>query len=440
MIGRKKKGFSSDIVRDSVNTFGTNLFGTILVLISTFLVLNRMGPSVLAYQTQMQFWGSNFSTIIGLSVTSAVVYFVAKYTIKNAKAAVVRLTVWISISIVIIGTVTLALMRTTHTFQTTPTSFLFATVLYGLCSFLFNICTFVLRGENKFKSYNLVILIQRLLAFLVSIAVFLHPSAALYVWATVAINVVMILVAVWAIGRWNGPKPVPAPDDDRPVKTGEMVNYSLKSHVSNVLTFLNTNFGGYIVQGIYTIGDYGIYSEANTAMQQIWLLPDAVSQVILSRLAAMKDQKDKLKIALLSCKLMTYLTTVGALLLLWAAQLLIPVIFPKYIGCIPLMRYLAVGFVIMSYVKILGNSIAAYGRPELNILPTAVGVGTNIVFTLLLFPRMGIYGVATASSISMSLQSVCCMVIFCMFTHTPAYRLLIPNREEIASVRSIFKK
>lgn len=440
MIGRKNKGHSSDIVRDSVNTFGTNLFGSVLTILSMFLILNRVGPSILGYQTQMQLWGGGFSTLIGLSVTSAVVYFIAKYTIENAKAAVVRLTVWISVSIAVIGTVTLALMRNTHFFATTPASFLVATVLYGLCSFLFNICTFVLRGENKFKSYNLVILIQRLLAFLVAVAVFVHPSAALFVWATVAINVVMIVVALWAIGRWNGPKPVPAPEDNRPVRTSEMVNYSLKSHVSNVLTFLNTNLGGYIVQGLYTISDYSIYSEANTAMAQVWLLPDAVSQVILSRLSAMKDLKGKLKITLLSCKLMTYLTTIGALLLLWAAQTFIPVLFPKYIGCIGLMRYLAAGYIIMSYVKILGNSIAAFGRPELNILPTAVGVTANIGFTLLLFPRMGVYGVATASAVSMSLQSVCCMVIFCVFTHTPPYRLLIPNREEIASVCRLFKR
>ena len=440
MIGRKSKRVSSDIVRDSVNTFGTNLFGSVLSLISIFLILHSMEPSDLGYQTQMQQWGGGFSTILGLSVTSAVVYFVARYTIRNAKVAIFRLTLWISVAIVVAAAATFALMRNTSFFDTTPTMFLAATVLYALCSFLFNICTFVLRGENKFKSYNLVILIQRVLTFLVAIAVFLRPSAALYVWATVAINAVMIAVAFWAISRWNGPKPVPAPEDDRPVGTGEMVNYSLRSHVSNVLNYLNTNLGGYIVQGIYTISNYSIYSEANTAMSQIWLLPDAVSQVILSRLSAMKDLKGKLKITLLSCKLMIYLTTLGTLLLLWAAQFLIPLLFPKYVGCIPLMRYLALGYVIMSYVKILGNSIAAYGRPELNIAPTAVGVAANIGFTLLLFPRMGIYGVATASTISMSLQSICCMAIFCTFTHTRPYRLLIPTKEEIDAVLRLFKR
>ncbi len=440
MIGRKSKKLSSDIVRDSVNTFGTNLFGSVLMILSVFLVLNRVDPSVLGYQTQMQSWGGAFTTLLGLSVTSAGVYFIAKHSIKNAKAAVLKLTVRLSAAIVAIAVVTLALLRNTHFFETTPVSFLFATVLYTLCSFLFNICTMVLRGENKFKSYNIVILVQRILAFLVAILVFLRPSASLFVWATVAINVVMVVFALWAVGRWNGPKPVPAPGDDRPVGTGEMLNYSLKSHASNVLSFLNTSLGTYVVQGIYSISNYSIYSEANTAMQQIWLLPDAVSQVILSRLSAMEDIKGKLKITLLSCKLMTYLTTIGALLMLWAAQVLIPILFPKYIGCIVLMRYLALGYVIMSYVKILGNSIAAFGRPELNILPTAIGVTANIGFTLLLFPQMGVYGVATASSISMSLQSICCMVIFCVFTHTRPHRLLIPNKEEIDSVLRLLRR
>lgn len=63
-----------------------------------------------------------------------------------------------------------------------------------------------------------------------------------------------------------------------------MFRYSLKSHISNVMTYINSYLGSYIVNAVYSLSTFGIYNAAVTMMQQVWLLPDAVSQVIMSRL------------------------------------------------------------------------------------------------------------------------------------------------------------
>ena len=440
MKTEKTKKIHSAVVRDSINTFGTNLFGAVLGLISSFIVLRNVSPDVKALYNQVQQWGGGLNTVLGLSAASGVVYYVARFTVGNTERAVKRLSLGVTAAIVGIGAAMLFFLRGSSFFTETPAQFLVAIVVYGALSFLFNICTSVLRGEDKFKSFNLVNLTQRILVTALAVWIFLRPNAAVWVWCTIAITAGMLLFALYGIVRWNGPKPKPAPENDLPVGVGSMVGYSLKSHVSNVLTYLNSFLGTYIVQGLYSLADYSIYSTAVTIMQQVWVLPDAVSQVILSRIAGMTEQRDKVRLSVLSSKIVTYITTVSAVLLYWAAKIFVPILFPMYRDAVKPLPFLAVGYVLISYAKVLGNSIAAYGKPELNIIPTVFGIVANTVFSLILIPHMGINGVALATSISLTAQSVTCIVIFCRFSKTPFYRLLVPDREEIAAVKKLFRR
>ncbi len=440
MKEKKEKKIRSSIVRDSINTFGTNAFGSVLGLIASFMVLNRVNPEVKGLFNTVQLWGGGFSTLLGLSVNSAVIYFVSRYKIENTQSALKKITGCISAAIILIAACVLLALRNSSSFMETPAPYLFAIVIYGVSSFVLNICTAILRGENKFKSYNMIILVQRILVTALAVAVFIHPSAVLWVWATNAISILMILVALYSVKRWSGPRPQAAPEDDFPVQTGSMVKYSLKSHVSNVMTYLNTNFGSYIVQGSYGQGNFGVYSTSMTMMQQVWILPDAVSQVIMSRIAAMREQSDKVKLTLISSKVVTYITAFSALLLVWVADLFVPILFPMYTGALSPLKYLIIGSVFISYAKVLNNSISAYGRPELNIIPTALGIAANLIFSVLLIPMLGMNGVAIATSASLTTQWLSSVVIFCVFTKTPVYKLIIPSKEEIAMVKGIIKR
>lgn len=436
----KKKVIKSDIVRDSVNTFGTNIIGSVLGLFSTIIILRNVQPSIKGLYNQVQIWGGGFNTVLGLSVSSAVVYYVAKYTTENAAKAIKRLTVYILTAMIIISSAVLFALKDTHTFHTTPAPYFAAIVIYGCLSFLFTICSMVLRGQNKFKSYNMVNLTQRILVTILAVIIFIRPSAAVWVWTTIAISAAMVVFSLYCIRRWNGERPKPAPEDDIEVKTGNVVSYSIKSHISNVLNYLNINIGSYIVQSLYALSHLAIYNTALTLMQQVWILPDAVSQVILSRIAAMKENSGKVKLTLLSAKVVVYITTVIALVLLLAAKIFLPILFPMYKDAVGPLKYLIIGSIFISYAKVLGNSIAAYGRPELNIIPNVLGFIVNCGLDFTLIPVMGINGVAAATSASLTVQGLSCIIIFCIYSHTPVYKLLIPNSSELASLKRVLKK
>ncbi|HCM24641.1 MAG TPA: hypothetical protein DHW78_10015, partial [Ruminococcaceae bacterium] len=101
MKEKQKKPQRSSMVRDTLSTFGTNAFGALLSLIGSLVILNRMEPAVKGLYNQVQTWGEGFFTCLGFSLNSAIIYYVARYKIKNTRAAIKKLTV--SIGFLLIG-------------------------------------------------------------------------------------------------------------------------------------------------------------------------------------------------------------------------------------------------------------------------------------------------------------------------------------------------
>ncbi|QNO17171.1 lipopolysaccharide biosynthesis protein [Caproicibacterium amylolyticum] len=438
---QKQKPQRSSMVRDTLSTFGTNAFGSVMGLIASLVILNKMPPFEKGLYNQVQTWGEGFFTCLGFSLNSAIIYYVARYKFKNTKGAIKKLTLGVGIFLIAVSAAILLVMfNATDFFKETPWEYGLCIVIYSGCSFLFNILTAVLRGENKFKSYNMINLIQRILITVFSALTLIWPRAALLTGASIGISMAMIVLAYFCARRWNGAPEEPAPEDDIIVPAKPIFKYGLKAYASNLMTYINSYIGNYIIQGVYDLSTFGIYNTAFTIMRQVWILPEAVGVVITSRVASMKDNNDKVRITQLSCKIVMYITVVCAFLIVWLANIFVPIIFPKYVDSLTPLKFLIIGSIFVSFAKVLSNSISAYGRPELNILPTALGIVVNIIATISLIPLMSYNGVAVATSLSMMVQGICSLIIFCIFTHTNPVWLIVPRKSEVTLVANVFRR
>ena len=398
----KKRG---GVLQDALSTFGTNAFGAVLALISSFCIMPVLDPGESGLITQNQMVGSSLFTLLSFSVNSSMIYYVSRCKLKNVVRSIKRVSVALTLLIAAVGAVVVLMLRDSY-FADTATLYCICAVAYGVFSFVSNVFLAILRGENKFRVYNLINLMQRVLTTAFSLTVFIWPTAAVIVSGSIFTLLLSIVLAYASIRHISYAQDTPAPENDREVSSGELLRYSMKAHVSNVLTFANTNVSSIILKANNGLTDFGVFTKAYTIVQQIWILPDAVSMVIMSRIAAMTDTKDKTKLATLSCKLVSYLTLVCLPLVVVAAEIFIPILFPKYVDCIDPLKILTVGSFFITYSKVLSNSIAAYGKPELNIISTAVGVVLNLGLSLVLIPHLLVAGAALATSISLTAQEI----------------------------------
>ncbi len=435
-----KKQRKGGVLQDALSTFGTNAFGAVLALISSFCIMPVLDPGESGLITQNQMVGSALFTLLSFSVNSSMIYYVSRFKLKNVVRSIKRVTVVLTILIAAAGALVVLILRDSY-FADTALLYCVCAVAYGVFSFVSNVFLAILRGENKFRVYNMINLMQRVITTLFALTVFLWPTAAVIVSGSIFILLLSIVIAWRAIRRdVSYAETPPAPENDREVGCGELLRYSLKAHVSNVLTFTNTNVSSIILKGYNGLTDFGVFTKAYTIVQQVWILPDAVSMVIMSRIAAMTKTDDKTKLATLSCKLVTYVTLICLPILVLLAEIFIPIVFPKYVDCVEPLKILTVGSFFITYAKVLANSIAAYGKPELNIISTAVGVVFNLGLSLLLIPNLLVTGAALATTLSLTAQGLTSIIIFCVYTKTPFYRLLLPTREDLSMAAGLLKR
>lgn len=425
------------VVKDSLSTFGTNIANAGMGMIASFMIMGVLDPESKGYITLVQTVAGTLMTILSLSVHSSVIYFVSRYGLKNVRKSLWKISTVVVAVVLLVGLASVFVLRDSY-FGGTPFLFCILAIAYAMLSFVSTLFTCILRGENQFGKYNLIIMFQQFLTMLCAFSVFIWKTPLVIILSSLLIMVLVSVLCIYAIRKVKIEENE-APEDAE-VGVQELIRYSLKSHVSNVLTYLNTYLGNLMVQGFYKTAALGLYSFAFTLMEKVWLLPNAVSQVILSRVSSMTENQDKVRLTVLSCKLVTYATFICAFLLTWFARIFVPILFPKYVGAIPALDILIIGSIFITYAKVLANSIAAYGKPELNILPTVVGVVSNLILGFFLIPRYGIIGAATTTSICLSLHGFTSIIIFCKFTKTPVYRLVIPSKEEIQTVLRVIKK
>ena len=97
----KKKG---GVLQDALSTFGTNAFGAVLALISSFCIMPVLDPGESGLITQNQMVGSALFTLLSFSVNSSMIYYVSRCKLKNVVRSIKRVSVALTLLIAAVGT------------------------------------------------------------------------------------------------------------------------------------------------------------------------------------------------------------------------------------------------------------------------------------------------------------------------------------------------
>jgi O-antigen/teichoic acid export membrane protein len=98
------------------------------------------------------------------------------------------------------------------------------------------------------------------------------------------------------------------------------------------------------------------------------------------------------------------------------------------------------GIVLFAAARVLGNDVAARGRPLVSsVIATAI-VACNITLNVLLIPRYGIQGAAWASTGSYSFAFLASAAVYCAIARVPLHALVVPRREDGARYVRLFRR
>lgn len=170
---------------------------------------------------------------------------------------------------------------------------------------------------------------------------------------------------------------------------------------------LNYRIDILLLEKLSTIHEVGIYSLGVHIAEQLWQIPFAISIVLFSRTANMKDQtvitQSTISLARLSFILIILLSIAAVII----APYLIPLVFgDEFTPSITILQLLLPGVIILVIFRVLSGQLAGMGKPYLAIYVFLPALIINILLNFLWIPEHGSKGAAWASDISYAIGTI----------------------------------
>jgi O-antigen/teichoic acid export membrane protein len=241
------------------------------------------------------------------------------------------------------------------------------------------------------------------------------------------IHAVAFFVAALRVGR-SVPRPTIAP-------LRQLLAYGLRFYPGSLSGFFSYRMDVYLIALLLAdpAADIGYYSMAVALAEVIFLFPKAVASIFFPHVAGSpRDDADR-QVALVS-RVTLLVTGLGAIILIPCAVALILTLLPAFQPSIPPFLVLLPGAVALSGSNVVGGYVTGIGRPGTDSLVSVGALAVNIVANLLLIPRFGILGAASASLISYTLSSVALTAIAARLSSTSMWRFWIPDLDDLRFV------
>jgi O-antigen/teichoic acid export membrane protein len=292
---------------------------------------------------------------------------------------------------------------------TDKSSAIYASVLFPLM-LLGAWSSSLLQGSRDYRAYNRTLLIQPL--------VFCTGVICCCVFN--AITVISVLtcsmlsqMSLWLLSEARARK-MPTPPGNKPHKFVDAVKFGLRSHVSNIITFMNYRIALYLVSFKLGAAAAGEYALSIQLAEALWLISSAASMIVFPESAAHSKSPAELdKMVKKIAGLVFRLTFAGALLAAAVFPFAIPWVFGQaYQGSVVSLLILLPGIVAWSYMSVLSNALAGIGSQNVNIRSALLCLSINISGNMLAIPRFGAAGAALASTVGFSATALYTIVMY----------------------------
>ena len=183
--------------------------------------------------------------------------------------------------------------------------------------------------------------------------------------------------------------------------------------------------------------DIGVYSLGIMLAQKLWIIPDALKDVLTSKLSKGKSVEEVSRITRISL----WAVTACVAVVLTIGRPMIPLIFgQEYSGAYAVFLSIMVGIIGMVFYKMIYAYNVVNGRRKNNFICLCLTCITSVVLNCFTIPQYGILGAGVATTISYTLCGICFLVDFCKITGSRPATLLLIQKEDLQLLKKILRR
>ncbi len=303
--------------------------------------------------------------------------------------------------------------------------------------------TYLALAVDHYEAYVLPPALQSMLALLLVIAGGLLDGLPGAVAGFTLAHVLAAGAARVGMRRLLASSPPRAQRDER-AHLRRAVAFGIKGYAANALQVINYRLDLFVLASVGTIAEVGHYSVAVAVTGVMWLLPQALSDVLFPRIAALSarsGQDAEHTRAFVEAKSMRHTVLVTAVSTAAIALVLLLVVVPVYGAAfrpaVDLGLILLPGVALVAIGGTMSSTIVGRGRPGFSLASALIVTPLTVVLYLTLIPALHADGAALASSISYACGFLLACVFYERVTGESVLRRLLPTGSELADYRAL---
>ena len=180
----------------------------------------------------------------------------------------------------------------------------------------------------------------------------------------------------------------------------------------------------------------GIYSVGVALGEKIWLVPDALKDILMSHLANGSDKQETAKVTRMSLLVVVFMLVC---LILLGKPFILLLYGEEYAGAYEILVIMLIGVVGMVFYKMIYAFNVVNGKRVINLVFLGAAAVLNIIGNYFLIPLGGIAAAAWASVISYIVCGLAFLIYFCRTEKIRVGDMLFIKKSDIASFRQLFR-
>jgi O-antigen/teichoic acid export membrane protein len=248
---------------------------------------------------------------------------------------------------------------------------------------------------------------------------------------------------VWSRRQWSGA----GEPEAEPGQLRRALAFGIKGYAANALQILNYRVDFFILSVVASTAALGHYSVAVAVTTVMWLLPQALSDVLFPRVAALSASAKgsaagtRAFVEAKSLRHTTLLVLVSVVALALALIILVvPIFGPGFEESVALGLIRLPGVALLGVGAIMSATIVGRGHPEYGLYTALISTPVTIALYAALIPSYKATGAALASSISFAINFALTILFYRRLTHRPVLPLLVPGLSELDDYRQLVPK
>lgn len=432
------------LAKNIIRQFATQIIGLISGLLISIITSRVLGPAGRGDLSLLLNTSSFINLLFGFSFGSSIIHFISSKTMPQ-RSILNSFSILVLILILICGLFIYLFPFSKFPFllpkdyvnnKTYYSSFLLLIFIISMLSTLYNS---VLSANKVFWKLQKVFIISTGISIIAYVCLYNFYTNSTISF-TFFLNFYLFLFTIPLIGSlvvynlYSRPKFSFAFLNFQELK--HTLSFSKLAYIGNIFQFLSYKMDFWFIGYFAGNANLGIYSLAVNLSQMLWLLPQAISTILISYTAGDSLKKSIQNTNTLSRIAMLFLL-MSAIVLGLLAHLLIPNLYGiEFTGSISLLQILLIGVVPFSITTILASYFAGVGNIKVNLYCSFIGFLISLIFDLILIPIYGTFGAAIATVLAYSASTLYILFAYLRITKSKLVELIVFSKNDFYYIKS----